>query len=91
MAESDAPRWLSRKTLAAYISIRPSGVSRLVDEGRLPKPSLALGPRSPRWDRLAVDEAFLGESDRAEADAAIAAAVADILREGSKRRRKASR
>ncbi len=61
MAE-EAPRWLDREALADYTSVRVDYVSRLVKAGKLPPPSYHLGPKSPRWDRLAVDACFEGKA-----------------------------
>lgn len=55
------PRWLDREAVARYISVRVDEIPRLLKTGRLPKPSYHLGPRSPRWDRGAVDQAFAGQ------------------------------
>jgi|GEM_PF-3042384 hypothetical protein len=56
---SDAlPRWLGPEQVAAYVSCRVDHVPRLVRRGLLPPPSLHLGPRSPRFDRLRIDAMF---------------------------------
>ena len=51
-------RWLDRNTLADYIQVRVSELPRLGRRGLLPDPSYHLGPRSPRWDKNAVDALF---------------------------------
>ena len=81
MAE-EAPRWLDRKALAIHISVRVDYVSRLVKSGKLPAPSYHLGPKSPRWDRLAVDACFEGEMRSASrsVDEAVQALVEKIER-----------
>ena len=56
----DAPRWLDREACAAYVSVRVDELPRLVRRGKLPAPSYHLGPRCPRWDRLALDARFSG-------------------------------
>ncbi len=61
MAE-EAARWLDREALAAYISVRVDEVRKLLRAGRLPTPSHHLGPKSPRWDRAAVDACFEGRA-----------------------------
>ena len=53
-----AARWLDRKALADYISEREDRLKRIEREGRIPKPSYALGPRSPRWWSPDVDAAM---------------------------------
>jgi hypothetical protein len=55
-----AERWLDPEAAARYIHVRPDALPRLVRAGRIPAPSYALGQRSPRWDRLALDSAFDG-------------------------------
>ena len=53
---TDRPaRWLDRDALATYISERVDRLPRRQREGKLPKPSLALGPRNPRWWSPDVD------------------------------------
>ena len=60
MPDGAAPRWLDRDALARHISVRVDAVARLQRAGRLPLPSLHLGPRQPRWDREAVDATLAG-------------------------------
>lgn len=55
MDDSSRPRWLSREALAEYISVRVDQLRRLQKEGKLPAPSLAFGPRQPRWWSPDVD------------------------------------
>ena len=59
----------------------------------MPKPSLHLGPLTPRWDREAVDMLFLSSIARPrDVDAAIKKLVAGILAEGErKQQRRAER
>lgn len=59
---TDAPRWLDREACAAYVSVRVDELPRLVKRGLLPSPSYHLGPRCPRWDRLALDARFTGSA-----------------------------
>lgn len=54
----DTPRWLDREATAQYIGVRVDHLPRLRRRGLLPEPSCHLGPRSPRWDRDALDAAF---------------------------------
>lgn len=53
---SDAPRWLDRDAVAAYLRLRVEAVDRMARDGRLPQPSYTLGPRNPRWDRETLDD-----------------------------------
>lgn len=55
-------RWLDREAVARRICTQAHRLPRLVSEGRLPKPSLHLGPRSPRWDIHAIDAMMLEAS-----------------------------
>ena len=55
-------RWLDPEATARYISVRVDALPRLVRQGRIPQPDYTLGPRSPRWDRLALDAQFEGGS-----------------------------
>lgn len=52
----DAPRWLDRDAVAAYLRLKVEAVDRMARDGRLPPPSYTLGPRNPRWDRDTLDE-----------------------------------
>lgn len=54
------PRWLDREACAAYISARVDELPRMMKRGKLPAPSYHLGPKSPRWDRQALDAMFSG-------------------------------
>lgn len=56
------PRWLDADDTAAYIGKRVEQLPRLVKDGKLPEPSRHLGPKQPRWDRLAIDRLFEGDS-----------------------------
>ena len=51
-------RWLDRDAVADHISVPVHEVARLQRRGKLPPPSLHLGPRSPRWWRPDIDAAF---------------------------------
>lgn len=74
----DAARWLDREALARHLSLRPAAVGRLVREGRLPPPNLALGPKMPRWDRMRVDATFDGGLASTDPSQAIHAAAQEI-------------
>jgi excisionase family DNA binding protein len=56
----DGKRWLTPTELAEYLSVSKPGLSDLVKSAKLPPPSYQLGPRSPRWDRLAIDAHMAG-------------------------------
>jgi len=84
------PRWLGPEEVAKYVSVRVDHLPRLVRKGVLPKPSLHFGPRSPRWDRLAIDALF-GETAASDSRAKIEAADAALrarLEARARRRRK---
>lgn len=55
-------RWLNREAVAKRLCTQPHRLPRLVAEGRLPQPSMHLGPRSPRWDIHAIDAMMLEQS-----------------------------
>ena len=54
------PRWLDRKALAEYISVRVDHIPSLLRQGKLPQPSKHLGERTPgggpaRWTRCSAE------------------------------------
>lgn len=53
-------RWLSPEAAADYLDIRVDYLPRLVKTGRIPAPEYQLGPRTPRYDRLKLDEVMGG-------------------------------
>ena len=64
-------RWLSPKLAADYLDVRVDALPRLVRAGRVPAPDYSLGPRSPRYDREALDKAMGLGSGSTEADRAL--------------------
>jgi hypothetical protein len=79
-------RWLNSEATARYICVRIDALQRLVRAGRLPAPDYSLGPRSPRWDRLALDATFDGGRASTDPRLASKAVVQKILAEGRKGR-----
>jgi len=82
-------RWLDREALARRICTKTNMVPRLVDQGKLPRPSLHLGPRSPRWDIHAVDAAMLeasGVSVPSTINDMVQKACDDIERDAARRK-----
>lgn len=75
----DAPRWLDRDAAADYISVRVDELPRLLRRGLIPAPSYHLGPRCPRWDRLALDARF-GAPSAPTGAAALAQAILEEAR-----------
>ena len=75
-------RWLDRRDLARHLSIDRGDIPRLLRRGKLPPPSYHLGPKSPRWDREAVDAMFAGRvaSPLAALDAMVQDAADAILK-----------
>jgi hypothetical protein len=69
----EQPRWLDPEGAARYLSVRVDELPRLRKQGKLPEPSRFLGPRKPRYDRLALDALFTGGRSNATQDAADAA------------------
>jgi hypothetical protein len=51
-------RWLSPESAAEYLDVRVDALPRLFRSGRVPAPDYRLGPRSPRYDREALDKAM---------------------------------
>jgi hypothetical protein len=81
-----AERWLDPEAAARYIHVRPDALPRLVRAGRIPAPSYALGQRSPRWDRLALDSAFDGGTASTDNRKAAASIAQEIVEKGRARR-----
>lgn len=52
--------WLKAEDAATYVGVRLDQLRRYVSTGKLPAPSYHLGPKSPRWDRLALDHVLDG-------------------------------
>lgn len=73
------PRWLDSSATAHYLSTHPGALPRLVKAHRIPAPNYALGPRSPRWDRLALDSALDVGAASTDPDIASQAVVQKIL------------
>jgi hypothetical protein len=61
-------RWLGPKALARYIGRDSKTLSALVQSGKLPKPTYHLGPKSPRYDRMAVDAMLVGQREHADVE-----------------------
>ena len=84
---TDAPtRWLDPEATARYISVRVDALPRLVRQGRIPQPDYTLGPRSPRWDRLALDAQFEGGAASTNIEQMVKAGVEKIISQGRARR-----
>ncbi|WP_135470061.1 helix-turn-helix transcriptional regulator [Crenalkalicoccus roseus] len=82
------PRWLDREATARYLSVRVDELPRLLRAGKLPVPSYHLGPKSPRWDRLALDACFVGGVASTDPDIAVAGLVQQIKDEALGRARR---
>jgi len=54
MGQAERSRLLTREEAAAHCKLSPSGFSRWVAQGRLPKPL----PGTRRWDARAIDRAL---------------------------------
>ena len=78
-------RWLDREALARHISVRVDEVAKLLRAGKLPAPSYHLGPKSPRWDRQAVDALFAGRAASGNPGAVMQDVVQEILKGGTLR------
>jgi hypothetical protein len=86
---SDSTRWLSPAMAASYLSVRPDALPRLVRQGKLPRPDYTLGPRSPRYDRDAIDKLMAGASQKMTAMEAAENVVKNIIAGGSRRKKAA--
>jgi hypothetical protein len=84
-------RWMDAEATAKYISVRIDALPRLVRQGRIPRPTYDIGPRSPRWDRLALDATFEGGSTSTNIDQMVRAGVKEILETSRPRRQVHSR
>ena len=83
---SGQPRWLSPLAVATYLSVRPDALPRLVRQGRLPKPDYSLGPRSPRYDREAIDKMMAGNTAKRTEMEAVQDAIAKITSRSRRRK-----
>ncbi len=54
------PRWLDVDGASKRMCMRADAFMRAVKRGKLPPPSYAIGERSPRWDRDALDAKMEG-------------------------------
>ena len=84
----EGKRWLKAEDAATYVGVRVDQLRRLVRVGKIPAPSYSLGPKSPRWDRLALDAVF--EVKQAKPDHVTSSGMASALlaEYNAKRRRK---
>jgi hypothetical protein len=77
-----------RRTISpAYLFFQVNELPRLVRVGRLPTPSHHLGPKSPRWDWLALDALFAGGVASTDPETVVQGIVQEILQGGALRRR----
>jgi hypothetical protein len=53
---------------AEYLSMQVDHLKRHVKSGKLPAPSFHLGPKTPRWDREALDAAIQGGQAQARGE-----------------------
>ena len=82
----DAPRWLDADAAAAYLSTRVDAFLRKVRQGILPKPSLALGERTPRWHRADLDVTMKPDTTSTDPLTAVTSLAEKIEAEGRARR-----
>lgn len=80
MPATPEARWLDPEAAAAYISVRVDQLRRLEKAGKLPEPSMHLGPRKPRYDRLKLDAMFDGGTASTDPDAAVGALINEIAK-----------
>jgi hypothetical protein len=79
------PAYVDRETGAAELGISPQTWDQWVKDGRLPSPSPGFPPSAPRWRWADVDRKMSGKPAN-DADAFVA--LADKLRNGSKKDRR---
>jgi hypothetical protein len=60
MPESITPRWLTPAATASYLTVSAKTLRRLVSQGLVPPAQFPLGPKRPRWDRIALDAKLEG-------------------------------
>jgi hypothetical protein len=82
----EGPRWLSVEAAAVYLCMRPDVFLKAVKAGKLPAASYALGERTPRWDRDALDARMAGIGDEGNVRAAVDGLVEKIAREAQGRK-----
>lgn len=72
-------RWLPPQDVAERIGVRFDEIARLRRAGKLPEPSFHLGPRKPRYDRIAIDALFTKatQADQQAEDVAIVQSILD--------------
>lgn len=84
--------WLDAEGAAKHLSIKLDAFRRKVAEGVLPKPSYALGPRTPRWSVASLDVVMDPGIASTDVRTAVDALAQEIEAEGEARRqRKAER
>ena len=83
----DKSRWLSPAGAALYLSVRIDALPRLVRQARIPAPSYALGKRSPRWDKRALDAALDGDESSGDMDWAVDEIVSKLRKNQAEARR----
>jgi hypothetical protein len=84
-----AARWLDPETAARYVGLGAEAFKRRVKAGKMPPPSYAHGPRSPTWDRLALDAAMT--SNAPSRHRPLSGAVNAALEQGRKKAQAALR
>jgi hypothetical protein len=78
-------RWLTADEAARHLRITTDALRRLVKAGHVPPPSTRLGPRNPRWDVLALDDAMHGGIASTNPEEAAQALATQILRRPARR------
>lgn len=86
MQPTTLQRWLKPSDAAIYIGKPAKKLKTLAKAGLMPPPSYHFGPKSPRYDREAIDAMIAGTQRASDVDAAIAGAI-EIERNRKHRRR----
>jgi hypothetical protein len=83
-----AARWLDTSAVADFLMVPVRRVQKLVKQGKLPRPSYHLGPRSPRWDREAIHSLLSGNQATEDAEIIVAGMISGIASCGKKNARR---
>jgi hypothetical protein len=65
---TEFPRWLDSEQTARYLGVRVDRLPKLVRTGRIQSADYSLGPRTPRWDRNALDAMFEASAAKTATD-----------------------
>lgn len=84
-------RWLDADAAAKHLSIRLDGFRRKVADGTIPRPSYALGERTPRWRTSWLDAVMDPGTASTDPRTAVDALAAKIEAQGRQGRQAQAR